>query len=153
MLGLGRAILAGGLIAGTIDIGAASLIFRKGPLVILCNIAGGLVGESAAHAGGPRMALLGLLLQWEMSLLIAAIYCIASLYLLQLLAKPVLWGLAYGVAIFFVMNYVVVPLSAISRVPQFSALLFALNMAAMLLFGVIVALAASRFIGVPRTSR
>lgn len=64
-----RAILSGGMIAGTIDVGMASLIFREKPPVILCNIAGGLVGESAAHSGGLRMALLGLLLQWAMSLL------------------------------------------------------------------------------------
>ena len=145
MPGVGRAILAGGLIAGTVDIGAASLIFHARPLVILCNIAGGLVGPAAARAGGLQTALLGLLLQWGMSLLIAAIYCLVALYLLWLLARPVLWGLAYGIAIFAVMNYVVVPLSAISRVPHFSPSMFALNLAAMLLFGLIISLAAHRF--------
>jgi hypothetical protein len=53
-------------------------------------------------------------------------------------------GLAYGVVIFFVMNYVVVPLSAWKHHPHFSAYKFAANMAAMLLFGVIVAFFARR---------
>src|SRR5438552_2068657 len=48
-------------------------------------------------------------------------------------------GLAYGVGIFFVMNYVVVPLSAVHRVPHFTVQTFVENMLAMLLFGVIVA--------------
>jgi hypothetical protein len=41
--------------------------------------------------------------------------------------------------IFFVMNYVVVPLSAWKHHPHFSAYSFAANMAAMLVFGLIVA--------------
>jgi hypothetical protein len=48
-------------------------------------------------------------------------------------------GLAYGVVVFFVMNYVVVPLSAIGRVPHFTAARFIENLLAMLLFGVIIA--------------
>jgi hypothetical protein len=43
------------------------------------------------------------------------------------------------VVIFFVMNYAVLPLSAWKSAPHFTALKFAENMAAMLLFGLIVA--------------
>lgn len=144
---IARAIVAGGLIAGTIDIGAASIIFRISPLVVLQSVAGGLVGPSAAHAGGLRIVLLGLALQWLMSLLIAAIYCVAALNLMWLLSKPILSGLTYGVAVFFVMNYVVVPLSAISSRPHFSPSMFVLNLAAMLLFGAIIALSARGAMG------
>lgn len=142
MRGIGRAILSGGLIAGTIDIGAASLIFRATPFVIAQNIAGGLVGEAAAHDGGLQTALLGLALQLGMSCVIAAIYCLAASNFNRLLTNPLSSGLAYGVIIFFVMNYVVVPFSAIARVPHFSLSLFVLNLAAMLLFGVIISFSA-----------
>jgi hypothetical protein len=50
----------------------------------------------------------------------------------------------YGVIVFFVMNYVVVPLSAYRRVPHFTVAGFAENMAAMLLFGLIVSWCARR---------
>lgn len=47
------AILVGGLVAGTLDIGAASLINMIDPRVILRFIAGGLLGKAALQ-GGPR---------------------------------------------------------------------------------------------------
>ncbi len=53
-------------------------------------------------------------------------------------------GLAYGVVIFPVMNFIVVPLSAWKSQPHFTALKLAENMAAMLLFGLIVAFFARR---------
>src|SRR5580693_459172 len=67
------AILLGGLIAGTLDIGAAALINGRNPLVILLVIASGLLGK-ASFQGGLPAAILGLVLQWLMSLLISAIF-------------------------------------------------------------------------------
>jgi len=134
-----KAILLGGLIAGTIDIGAAALINLLSPIFIMKVIAGGLLGKPAL-AGGASIAFLGLVLQWAMSLLIAAVYVIASRPLPALRDRWILGGLAYGVGVFVVMNYVVVPLSAWGKVPVFTALTFAANLLAMLLFGLIVAL-------------
>ena len=141
--GLLRAILAGGFIAGTIDIGAASLINWINPLIILRFIAGGLLGKEALQGGLPVSGL-GLLLQWAMSLLIAAIFVFAALRLRWLTARPVLSGLAYGVVVYFVMNYVVMPLSAWHRVPAFKPVSFAENLIAMLVFGLIIAFCARR---------
>ena len=47
--------------------------------------------------------------------------------------------MAYGVGVFAVMNYVVMPLSAVGHSPHFTLLSFSENMLAMLLFGVLVA--------------
>ena len=77
-------------------------------------------------------------------MLIAAVYVIASRVALPLAHRWILGGLGYGVVIFFVMNYVVVPLSAWKRVPHFSPWTFTENMIAMLLFGLIVAFFARR---------
>jgi hypothetical protein len=137
------AILLGGFIAGTIDIGAAALIERVSPLVILHFIAGGLLGKSAL-AGGASVELLGLALQWAMSLIIAAVYVLASRRLPFMQRFWFASGLAYGIVIFFVMNYIVVPLSAWAVWPHFTAAKFAANLLAMLLFGMIVAFAACR---------
>ncbi|RAO77547.1 YqhR family membrane protein [Dyella jiangningensis] len=131
------AILWGGFIAGTVDIGAASLISGYSPVVILKYVAGGLLGRGSL-AGGMGNAVLGLLLQWIMSIVIAAIFVV---FLRNRVARPNLWtawGIAYGAVVFAVMNYVVVPLSALHSVPHFSVFSFVANLAAMLLFGWIV---------------
>jgi uncharacterized membrane protein YagU involved in acid resistance len=132
------AILLGGLIAGTLDIGAAALINGRSPLVILLVIASGLLGK-ASFQGGLPAALLGLVLQWLMSLAIAAVYVLASNRFPELRQHWIAGGLAYGVGIFAVMNYVVVPLSEIGRIPQFTAWTFGGNALAMLGFGLLIA--------------
>ena len=73
------AILLGGFVAGTLDIGAAALINFANPILILRFIAGGLLGKPAM-AGGASIVLLGLMLQWAMSL-IAALYVVAARWL------------------------------------------------------------------------
>lgn len=131
-------ILLGGIIAGTVDIGAASLINGAKPTRILQAIASGLLGKSAFD-GNSATVELGLVLQWAMSIVIASIFVVA----VQL--RPVLrrhWvkaGLAYGVVVFLVMNYVVLPLSAIGHAPRFRVVHFTEDVVAMLLFGIIVA--------------
>lgn len=132
------AILLAGLIAGTLDIGAAALINGRNPLVILLYISSGLLGKASFQSGLPAVAL-GLLLQWLMSLAIAAVYVLASNRFPELKPYWIAGGLVYGVGIFLVMNYAAVPLSEIARLPQFTAWTFGGNLLAMLGFGVLVA--------------
>jgi len=132
------AIFLGGVIAATIDIGAASLISGRSPAYIMQAIAGGLLGK-ASFGGGVATVILGAALQEVMGVLIAAIYVVLLKTLPGLLRHWITSGLVSGVIIFFVMNYVVVPLSAWKLAPHFTSLKFAENMAAMLLFGLIVA--------------
>jgi len=135
---LGLAIVLGGLVAGTIDIGAACLINGHSVGFILHTIAGGLLAKQS-YAGGLATAALGLLLQEVMGVLIAGVFGLTARYLPNLARFWIVGGLAYGVVIFAVMNYVVVPLSAWRVFPHFTALKCAENMMAMLLFGLIVA--------------
>ena len=132
------AILLGGFVAGTLDIGAAALINNAGVPVILKAIASGILGKASFQLGIEAESL-GVLLQWMMSILIAAIFVVIASRVTLLKRQWLAAGLAYGVVVFFVMNYVVVPLSAIGRVPHFTAARFMENMLAMLLFGVIIA--------------
>jgi hypothetical protein len=137
------AIVFGGLIAGAIDIGAASLISDRNPGFIMQVIAGGLLGR-ASFGSGAATVILGALLQELMGVLIAAIYAVSLKSAPGLLRRWIPSGLSFGVIIFFVMNYVVVPLSALKSKPHFTSAKFAANMAAMLLFGLIVAFFARR---------
>ena len=134
------AILLGGVVAGTIDVGAASAINGfVDPLRILRFIAGGLIGLPAAKAAGLQASALGFALQIGMSLIIAAIYNIGATVLPILRRHWLPAGLAFGVGVYFVMEYVVVPLSAIHSAPKFEVMSFGLNLLAMMLFGTIIA--------------
>jgi hypothetical protein len=138
------AIILAGIIAGTIDIGAASLISGKDPVYISQVIAGGLLGK-ASLGGGMQTAALGVAVQWAMSMIIAAIFISASRVLPVLREQWLLTGILYGVPVYFVMEYVVLPLSAWHRSPPFVLdLKLAENMLAMMVFGVIIAFFASR---------
>ena len=131
-------IVLGGVVAGTLDIGAAALINWASPALILRFVAGGLLGKTAQD-GGAAIALLGYGVQIAMSLIIAAIYVGASGRLAWLRERWIAAGLAFGVVVFLVMNFVVMPLSALARWPHFTVTSFAWNMLAMLVFGVIIA--------------
>ncbi len=131
-------ILVAGFIAGSVDIGAAALIYSLSPEDILRSIAGGLLGVAALHAG-LAVASMGLLLQWLMSIIIAAIYAAVANVLNVLKRHWVIGGVTCGIVVFLVMNYVVVPLSAWHRRPHFTPQLFSENLMAMLLFGLIIA--------------
>ena len=103
------AIAAGGLIAGTLDLTQAFILFgRRVPLVI----AAGLFGRPAFH-GGPVTYALGVLLHFFIATSVAAIYYAASRKLTFLIEHPLVCGLFYGMAVELVMSYIVLPLSAL----------------------------------------
>jgi hypothetical protein len=130
--------LAAGLTAGTIDVFAAALINHARPDLILRAIASGVWGRWAFQAPA-WMPAAGIGLQWAMSVVIALIFALAAWRWDTLRRRPVVWGLAYGVGVFLVMNLVVVPLSNASHRAHVTPLWLAENILAMLLFGVIIA--------------
>jgi hypothetical protein len=130
-----------GLIAGTIDIGAACTINRVGPVPILRFIASGLLGAPLPHE--PWVYCLGMALQWMMSIIIAAVFIYAATKIPSLLRNWIAAGIAYGVVVYFVMTFVVVPLSR-AKSGHVSLTSFIENLLAMILFGLIVAYVARR---------
>jgi hypothetical protein len=110
-----RAILLGGLTVGTLDILDAFVFFGirgVGPQRILHSIAAGLLGRDAAIAGGLPTALLGLLLHFIIATGVVATYYLVSGKLRILVRYPIICGLVYGLVVFYVMQLVVLPLSA-----------------------------------------
>lgn len=109
-----RAILFGTLIAGAMDITAACLtwVFRGVPASrILQSVASGLLGRDA-YGGGASSAALGLLLHFMIMGVIVAVYVTASSRLPVLARHAVACGVAYGIAVYAVMTFIVVPASA-----------------------------------------
>jgi uncharacterized membrane protein YagU involved in acid resistance len=130
-----------GLIAGTIDIGAACTINMIGPGPILRFIASGLLGAPLPHE--TWVYCLGLGLQWMMSIVIAGIFVIAATKIPALLRRWITAGIAYGIVVYFVMTFVVVPLSR-AKSGHVTMSSFVENLLAMILFGLIVAYMAQR---------
>ena len=146
-------IVLGGLVAGAFDITYATVFsyFRSGvaPSRILQSVASGLLG-SAAFEGGVPTAALGLALHFGIALVAAAIYVFASQFLPILVRRPVLFGSVYGIAIYAVMNLVVLPLSRFPRKVSFPLpVLITGLLVHMFLIGVPIALAARRAYKVP----
>ena len=111
-----RALLAGTLAVGILDITDAFIFFwlRSGvrPTRILQSIAAGLLGRETAVAGGLATAMLGLGLHFFIAFMIVLAYHLASRRLRALVTRPVVCGVLYGVAVYAVMNFIVLPLSA-----------------------------------------
>lgn len=101
--------LVGGLAAATLDAAAAFATFGWG---MPRGIASGLLGASA-FKGGPGVWLLGLAAHYSILIVAALIYGAASRRLPFLRVNFIVCGLFYGLAIYLVMNLIVLPLSAV----------------------------------------
>jgi hypothetical protein len=106
-----------GLLAGVLDLAVAlglAAVRGSGPLLVLQFIASGVLGPSSFQQGKGSAAL-GVALHFVIAMGAAAVFGLASRRMTFLVRHPVPWGAAYGVAVYFFMNMVVLPLS---RVPQ-----------------------------------
>ncbi len=114
-----QAILWGALCAGTLDfIGACVTNAARGvtPLRIAQSIASGWLGAKAFQApaqGGYKTAALGVGLHFIIALGAATVFCLAINKLPWLIAHPWWSGALYGIAVFWFMQLMVLPLSAI----------------------------------------
>jgi hypothetical protein len=120
-MGTLKAILIGGLAAGLLDIGYAFVVYGPmaanlgldhalSPEMVLQSVAGGWIGRDGAFAGGMNTAIIGACTHFAIALTMAAGFVLVLGGVGA--SRPILWGLLYGLVLFFLMNYVVTPLSA-----------------------------------------
>lgn len=141
--GLIAPILVGGLSAAALDFIAACVVNRLPPLTIGQAVASGLLGR-AAFQGGAGAAILGALAHTLILLVAAAVYVLAARRWRLLTRRVLLTGPLYGIAVWAVMNWIVVPLSAANLRPP-SAADIAVQLAIhVVLVGLPIALAARR---------
>lgn len=115
----GLAILWSGFACGVLDITAAFVVyahFGLPPTRILKGIASGLLGPQAFQSGSTT-ALLGLVCHFFIAYSAATVYVLASRWIPFLREQTAISGVLYGVAVYFFMNRVVVPLSAARKYP------------------------------------
>ena len=108
-------ILSGGILSGAIDLTFAStyhgLVSGVAPTRILQAIASGLLGTAAFDQVFPA-ALVGFIAHFSILIVATAMFYAASRRLTFLTRHPYLSGMAFGVAIYGTMNFIVLPLSA-----------------------------------------
>jgi uncharacterized membrane protein YagU involved in acid resistance len=107
--------LLGGLVAGTFDITYACTFWyvKRGvpPARVFRSVASGVLGD-ASFTGGWRTALLGLVLHYFIATSMAVTYYLFARRWSDLAQRPWTFGPLYGVLLYVIMNYIVVPLSA-----------------------------------------
>ena len=109
------AILYGGLAVGVLDGMAAvilSIIFGRGPRIMFQSIASGLIGRASSEGGWATVSL-GVALHFLIAFIWAAIYYGASLIIPAMIRRALICGPIYGVIVYFAMQIIVLPLSAI----------------------------------------
>lgn len=114
-----KSIVYGGLLVGIFDMLFAftfyGLTLGVPPLRIFQSVASGVLGRPAAVAGGVKTFLLGLFLHFVVATCIASVFYLVARLVPLVLRYAVVSGLLYGIAAYFGMKYLVVPLSAIAR--------------------------------------
>jgi hypothetical protein len=113
------AIFLAGLLAGCLDITAAFITWQIqgfGPSIIMKGIASGLLGPTAFD-GGWQIAMLGLACHFFIAFSAATVFYVASRSIKFMTSRPVVSGIFYGMAVYVVMYWIVVPLSRVERSP------------------------------------
>ena len=144
----GRTLAATALIAGTLDIvyAVAFSYFRSGtsPSRLLQSVAYGALGREA-YNGGAATAALGLGFHFLIAFTITAIFFAAASRYRSLTRRPVITGSLFGIVVYLVMNFVVMPLSRIGPRPLPAAIVMVTGVLVhMFLIGVPIAWGARR---------
>jgi len=109
-----RLVVLAGVVGATCDITYAILYYGwKGISAerILQTVASGLLGKASYDGGWPAAAL-GLACHYAIVIVAAAVFYAVARRWAWLRSEPVTAGLAFGVAVYAFMNFVVLPLSA-----------------------------------------
>lgn len=111
----GRVIAVATLLCGTLDIADAAIFtvaHGHDPMVMLRSIAACLLGP-AAMRGGNAISLLGLALHFLIAAFWASLFVLLAGRVTAARRYPLLIGMVYGLVIYFVMNYIVLPHTAL----------------------------------------
>jgi hypothetical protein len=147
MTGALQAIVWGGGACAILDGVAATVQFGLmgiKPLRVWQGIASGLLGERAFRQGWGS-AVFGLLLHFTIAIVVATVFVEGCLRVPFLARVYWIAGPLYGVAVFLVMNLVVIPLSSRPKRPASSHVIIVQLMIHILFVGLPIALAANRF--------
>jgi hypothetical protein len=107
------AIFSAGLLCGIMDITAAFITWwSKGikPPRLLQGVAAGWLGPKSFD-GGMATAALGLAFHFLIAFSAATVFYLASRHIAFMIRSPIVSGVLYGIAVYLVMYWIVMPLS------------------------------------------
>lgn len=110
------AMLTAGLLAGTLDIVTAMIVYNVGPAQIFPFIASGAFGKEA-FSGSSMMIAWGIIFHYFIAFTWTIVFFVAYPKLSLLRKNAVITGLLYGIVIWLVMNLVVLRLSQLTQSP------------------------------------
>lgn len=140
------AIVLGGLIAGSLDLAFAYAYYGVSFQRILQSVAAGALGRDAAVGGGWNSALIGAACHYFISICAAAAFVIGSRIVPALVRYPLIGGVLFGIAMYFFMNAIVVPMSNAGRPFSWAFVTaYVPLLAHMFLFGLPIALITRQF--------
>jgi hypothetical protein len=111
-----KAILSISLIAGTLDLVTAIIVYQANPIRLLQGIASGAFGREAAFSGGVLMSASGLLFHYIIATSWTTLFFLLYPKFKILSKNAVVTGLLYGVVVWTGMNLIVLPY--LSLIPQ-----------------------------------
>ena len=106
-----RAIVTTGLVVGVLDISSAFVIWWQRGVTIqrgLQGIAAGLLGAKS-YEGGMATAGLGLALHFFVAFVVVSIFYLVSRKIPFLTTQPLISGVFYGIGVYIVMYWFVLP--------------------------------------------
>lgn len=113
-LSLPKAVLAGGLLGGALDLAfAVAFAAYKGatPTRVFQVIASGVLGD-AAFTGDPLISAFGVACHFALSILWAALFAAVASRFELLTRRPLFVAIGFGLVVFLCMRLIVLPLSA-----------------------------------------
>jgi uncharacterized membrane protein YagU involved in acid resistance len=117
-----QAVVYGGLLAGALDLAAACLTnYWRGisPIRVFQAIASGLLG-TASYQGGAVTAVLGVFFHFIIAFGATIVFYLLSQKFKFFVRQAILFGLLYGIAVYWFMELVVLPLSAFTGKNRFA---------------------------------
>lgn len=119
----GRLIIRGTLVAGTLDI-LSAFVFAgmagASPARVLRSIAAGPFGDGMRDAGLAGAAL-GLVVHYSIMAVMVSVFVAAASRHELLIRKPIVSGVIYGLALYLVMYWIVLPARWPAAFPQTGA--------------------------------
>jgi len=106
-----RAIVTAGLVVGVLDISSAFVIWWQRGVALrrgLQGIAAGLLGTKS-YEGGMATAGLGLAIHFFVAFVVVSIFYLASRKIPLLIKQPFVAGVLYGIGVYIVMYWIVLP--------------------------------------------
>ena len=134
-------------VAGTLDILFAMILtvfFGREIGGMLRYVASGPFPQATEMGAGG--VILGLLVHFGLMAIMATVYMAVARHRPHFLAKPIQWGVIYGLATYFVMNWMVVPLRFDAPLPPSTRSILTQLFAHIVLVGIPIALIAARYL-------